>query len=350
MRWLPFGLGYLYAAAVLAAAVWRGPWLALPPLLSFVLLPILDAALGGTPWNAEPDREAALQRHPAFRALTWAWVPVAIAVTLFALATAAAPGWSWPERLVLAFGVGLMNSVVGIVYAHELVHRAGRFEPLLGEALLMLVSYPHFRIEHVYGHHRFVGTPRDPATARAGESFYRFYARSVPGQVRSAWHLENERLARAGVARWSPRNRMLVYAVVLVALYGALGRAFGWYGIAFFALQSLTAFTSLEITNYLEHYGLIRARGADGAYERVRPRHSWNAAQRVTNWFLINLGRHSDHHAAASRRWQILRTFDAEEAPQLPTGYAGMYLLALVPPLWFAVMDPRVAAWNRRGG
>lgn len=342
MRWLPFGFGYLYAAAVLAGVVWQGAWLAAPALLSFVVLPLVDASVGLHLWNPAPADEARLARSRALRLVTWGWVPVGVGVTLYAIATAASPSCTWSERLWLALGVGLMNSVVGIVYAHELVHQASRFEQFLGEVLLTLVTYTHFRIEHVFGHHRYIGTPRDPATARYGEGFYRFWARSVYGQLRSAWYLECDRLARAGRARISFSNRALMYALVIVAVYAAIGLAWGWVGVALFALQSAIAFTSLEITNYVEHYGLLRARREDGSYETVRPSHSWNSAHRITNWFLINLGRHSDHHAAASRRWQILRTYDEEAAPQLPSGYAAMYLLALVPPLWFAVMNPRV--------
>ncbi|MDE2480787.1 MAG: alkane 1-monooxygenase [bacterium] len=344
MRWLPYGFGYVYALVTAAAVAWRGPWLLAPAVLSFVLLPALDAAVGILRWNPSPDAEAALQRHPIFAALTWLWVPIGVGMTIVAIAAACGPSWTWPERLALAFGLGLMNSVVGIVYAHELVHRAHRFEQWLGETLLALVTYTHFRVEHVFGHHRFVGTSRDPATARLGENFYAFCARSVVGQVVSAWHLEAERLARAGEGTWTPRNRMLGYACATLAIYAAIWLAFGAVGALLFAFQSAVAIVSLEITNYLEHYGLQRAARDDGSYERVQPRHSWNSAHRVTNWFLINLGRHSDHHAVASRRWQILRTYDAREAPQLPSGYAAMYLLALVPPLWFAVMNPRVAA------
>jgi alkane 1-monooxygenase len=120
----------------------------------------------------------------------------------------------------------------------------------------------------------------------------------------------------------------------------------GARGLAFFVAQGVVAFSLLEVVNYLEHYGLLRREVEPGHYERVRPAHSWNSGARLSNWYLFNLARHSDHHAAASRPYDRLRHHD--DAPQLPAGYATMVLLALVPRLWFRVMDPRVEAWRRR--
>jgi len=346
LRAAPFSLAYIYAIAVAAGIEARGPWLLLPLLLTFAIIPIADAVAGISSWNPRGDEERVLAEDARYRLITWAWLPAGICMNAWALFAASAPAWTLAQRVELAIGVGLMNGVAGIVYAHELVHQASRFERFLGEAMLMLVTYPHFRVEHVFGHHRYVATPRDPATARYGEHFYAFFVRSVLGQLRSAWHLEAERLRRLDVAVFSTRNRLLVYTLALAALYAAIAWRFGGFGVAFFAGQSLVAFGSLELINYLEHYGLLRRETGPNQYETVRPYHSWNAAHRVSNWTLINLGRHSDHHAAASRRYQILRTFDDGEAPQLPAGYPGMYLLALVPPLWFRVMNPRVRAWR----
>jgi alkane 1-monooxygenase len=349
LRFAFFCLGYVYAPAVIAAASLRGPWVLIPAALTFVALPILDLLLGRSLWNPPPELESKLARAPVYRLVTWIWVPTALAVTGYAIAAAAAPSWSWPERLGLAVGVGLMNTAMSINYAHELVHQANRFEVFLGEVLLNLTSYTHFRIEHVFGHHRYVATPRDPATARFHESFYAFLPRSVAAQIASAWDLECRRLARAVKPAIGASNRMLWYASALAITYAAVAAFFGWIGVVFFAVQSVVAFSSLEVINYLEHYGLTRQARPDGSgYERVRPHHSWNSPHRVTNWFLINLARHSDHHANAGRRWQLLRTFDEQDAPQLPAGYATMYLLALVPPLWFAVMDPRVERWKEQ--
>lgn len=241
-----------------------------------------------------------------------------------------------------------MNGVIGITYAHELIHQPSRFEQFLGEVLLVLVGYGHWRVEHVYGHHRNVATPADPATSRRGESIFAFYGRSVVGSFVSAWGLERARLRRAGLAPLGPRNRLYWYAVATCALAAVAYAAGGTLAAVAFISQGVVAFSSLEIINYVEHYGLTRRELAPGRYEPTRPKHSWNAGQRVSNALLINLARHSDHHATASRRYQILRTFDDDAAPQLPHGYATMFLIALVPPLWFAMMNARVDAWNAR--
>lgn len=340
MRVAPFALGYAYAIVVALGLAYGGAWTLAPAILTFVVLPVLDAFVGVSWWNPNADDEARLRADLGFRILTWAWVPVGLTLTILALGAFADPARTLGERIALAAGVGLMNGVVGITYAHELVHQPARFEQFLGEVLLTMVSYPHFRVEHVFGHHKHVGTPRDPATSRRGESFYAYFARTVPGQARSAWQLERERLVRGSKPAW--RNRLVWYACALAAVYAAIVFVFGGAATALFALQSIVAFASLEVVNYVEHYGLARREVVPGRYEPAAPRHSWNAGNRVSNWVLINLARHSDHHAVASRRYQLLRTYDGAEAPQLPYGYGSMFLLALVPPLWFRVMNPRL--------
>jgi alkane 1-monooxygenase len=227
------------------------------------------------------------------------------------------------------------------------MHRRARWARALAELLMTSVSYPHFCIEHVLGHHRHVATPRDPASARLGETVFAFYARCVVGSLCSAWSLERERLSRAGQRAGTLRDRRLRYGLLLAGAYGLAGWSAGGLGLLVFAAQSVVGFSLLEVINYLEHYGLGRRELVPGHYERVRPEHSWNASQRLSNHYLFNLARHADHHANASRPYERLRHQD--DAPQLPAGYATMLLLALVPPLWFRVMNPRVADWHARG-
>ncbi len=350
VRFWPFCLGYIYAFAVVLGLSLRGAFEWAPAVLTFAILPVLDAMAGLNLLNPDTDGEPALLRDRRFRLLIWSWPVAGFGLTVAALVVAGAPATPWSERIALGIGVGLMNGAIGITYAHELIHRPGRLEQLLGEALLALVTYTHFRIEHIFGHHHRVATPEDPATARQGEDFYRFLARSTAGGLRSAWRLEAARLARGGRRTWSVRNRMLHYACVTAAAYAAIATAFGVPGVAFFALQSAVAIASLEAINYIEHYGLERRQVAPGRYETTGRTHSWNASQRLSNYILINLARHSDHHTAASRRYPILRTFGPDEVPELPHGYAAMYLLALVPPLWFRVMDPRAGRWRAGAG
>jgi alkane 1-monooxygenase len=317
----------------------------LTPAFTFVLIPLLDLIVGEDRTNFSPEEDRAMEGERYYRLLTWAFVPVYWAVLLLGLEGASAGGWSPLETAGNVFSLGILGGV-GIVVAHEMGHKPDRFEKLLAKALLHPVFYGHFTREHNLGHHLMVATPEDPASSRLGESFYRFYPRTVGGTFRKAVELEAERLRRGGRGAWNVRNE--IYRVVLIpaALLALAGLALGGRAAAALAVSAVLAFSLLEVVNYLEHYGLERRRLPDGKYERVTPLHSWNSNHLVTNCFLFHLQRHSDHHTWPARRYQILR--DVPEAPQLPTGYAGMILLALVPPLWFQVMDPRVGAFMSR--
>jgi alkane 1-monooxygenase len=188
-----------------------------------------------------------------------------------------------------------------------------------------------------------VATPEDPASARMGESFWTFLPRTVKGSLLSAWELEGEWLERHGRSTWSIHNNALNAWAMTVVLFGGLTAAFGVRVLPFLVIQMVIGFPLLEVVNYLEHYGLARQKRPDGRYERTGPEHSWNSNNVASNVLLYHLQRHSDHHANPTRRFQALRHFD--QAPQLPTGYAGMILLALIPPLWRRVMDERLLGY-----
>jgi alkane 1-monooxygenase len=213
-------------------------------------------------------------------------------------------------------------------------------ERWLSRIALAQSGYGHFFIEHNRGHHVRVATPEDPASSRLGESFYSFLPRTVLGSLRSAWELEGVRLRRLGSSPWSYRNDILGAWAMTVVLYAALIAVFGVVVLPYLLIQSILGFCLLEVVNYLEHYGLLRQKRDDGRYERTRPEHSWNSNSTASNVLLYHLQRHSDHHANPIRRYQALRHVD--DAPQLPTGYAGMIVLAVIPPIWRRVMDHRV--------
>jgi alkane 1-monooxygenase len=232
---------------------------------------------------------------------------------------------------------------IGINTAHELGHKKESHERWLAKIALAQSFYGHFYIEHNRGHHVRVATPEDPASSRVGETFYAFWPRTVVGSLRSAWGLEKRRITRRRKHAWTLGNDVLNAWLMSAVLWGTLVAVFGPGILPFLVIQAVIGFSLLEVVNYLEHYGMLRQRtGADGTgrYERVDPSHSWNSNNIATNVLLYHLQRHSDHHANPTRRYQTLRDF--EESPVLPTGYAGLIILALVPPLWFAVMDARV--------
>jgi alkane 1-monooxygenase len=234
---------------------------------------------------------------------------------------------------------------VGIVFSHELMHQKNRLERWLADLLLATVLYSHFRSEHLLVHHRYVGTPRDAVTARYNEGFHRYFFRVSCRKATSRPSARRRRGSpgRGGlVARCAnPFWRYWALQGGCIALALILG---GWEGLALFAWQALVAIWQLELTNYIEHYGLTRKHLGGGKYEHVQPRHSWNAAHKVSNWLLINLQRHSDHHYKPDRRFPLLQTYDETEAPQLPFGYPLMSVFAMIPPLWRRVMNPKVKA------
>ena len=244
--------------------------------------------------------------------------------------------------------LGVVTGTVGINFAHELVHQRNRWERWLGEWMLISTLYGHFKSEHLLVHHRYIGTPRDPVTAKYNEGFYRFFPRVLVQCLVSAWRAEVALLARRGEGPLSRRNPFWRYVLGGIGFMAVAYGIAGWMGVGLFLIQAFHAILQLELVNYIEHYGLTRKHLGEGKYEHVKPRHSWNAAHRITNYLLINLQRHSDHHYKPDRRFPLLQTYSEEDAPQLPYGYPLMTLFALVPPVFRRVMNPRVRAWRRR--
>lgn len=314
----------------------------------FLVVPAMELVFGRDTSSPDEKTEERLRQSKIFKVVTWGWVPVAMTVTGWTLWVVATKEPTALQLIGLAVTTGFINGIVSIVFAHELMHRPGKFERALSEILLTLVSYTHFCIEHVWGHHFNVATKNDPATARYGESFYRFLPRVMKGEFVSAWQIERDRQLKRGRSMWTWRNRALRYVVTLAVIYIAITVFAGWQGLIWFALQSFIGMAMLAIVNYLEHYGLERREIAPGRFEPVKPWHSWDSYHRVTNFFLINLGRHSDHHMKAGRPYQILRYHS--DAGQLPYGYVTLLIMVLIPPLWFKVMNPRVRELRALGG
>jgi alkane 1-monooxygenase len=341
-RSLPFALAFIAPVLSGLGVAFGSWWLALPPLFLFVITPVMDALLGLH--TAPFDDEAADRwRDLKYDAWLWLWIPVQLAIQVAALIVAAST--TDAATLVgIVFASGLLGGL-GINVAHEFMHRKGKPERALAEVLMTSVGYTHFVVEHVLGHHKHVATPNDPATARKGESIAPFLVRSIAGGLASYWRLEGARVAKLSVP-FGLRDRRLRYPLVLALMVAAIGVALGPVALAVFIGQCFVAILLLETINYVEHYGLARARLPNGSYERVEPAHSWNSSHRLTSFYLFLLPRHADHHAHASRPYFALRHLD--DSPQLPAGYSTMLLVALVPPLWRSVMDPRVDGWRSR--
>jgi alkane 1-monooxygenase len=348
-RWqaaLPYWVSFLLIPLIWATAFAGGWWVLLIPLSTWWAFAVLDRLTGLNLQNANPETpDDALHWYIL---LTKLWAPVQF-LTLFGLiwyATHSDHLSSW-SKIGLFFGMGVISGTIGINYSHELMHQKSRSERWLGDLLLAMVLYSHFRSEHLLVHHRHVGTPRDPVTARYNEGFHRFYPRVLWQCLVSAFRAEKEKLARKD-RPWTDRSnpfwRYWVLQTGMLTLATLIG---GWPGLALFLLQAGVAIWQLELVNYVEHYGLTRKHLGAGKYEHVLPRHSWNASQKASNWLLINLQRHSDHHYKPNRRFPLLQNHAQEDAPQLPYGYPVMTVAAMIPPLWRRVMNPRVRAWRR---
>lgn len=315
--------------------------LGLPLLISYGLMPLLDLLIGEDENNPPEAVVPQLDADRYYRWLTWATVPLHFVALVGCAWWVGTQALSWWAVLLLAYVAGT-DSGLGINTGHELGHKHTAIEQWLARLVLAVPAYGHFTVEHGRGHHRFVSTPDDHASARMGETIYRFVWREIPGGIRRAWALEAERLAKLGHGPWSLHNTMLQSYAVTALLQLGLIAAFGWVMLPFLAVHNVVAWWQLTSANYVEHYGLLRERLPDGRFEPPQPHHSWNTNHLVTNLATFHLQRHSDHHANPSRRYQSLRHF--EQLPQLPSGYFGMFPLSYVPPLWFRVMDPRLMA------
>ena len=327
-----------------------GAWLWLGPVVILGIVPAIDLIAGLDRSNPPDDAIEALENDKYYRWITYLFLPIQYAgfVGAFYLIGGGTPFGIDPlgtfDKLGLAISIGCIGGI-GINTAHELGHKREANERWLAKIALAQVFYGHFYIEHHRRHHVRVAPPEDPASSRFGESFYEFWPRTVGGSLKSAWHLEKKRYARKKTHPFHLGNDVLNAWLMTIVLWGGL---VAWQGVGilpFLVVQAIVGFSLLEVVNYMEHYGMLRQTVGTGErqrYERVDPSHSWNSNNIATNVLLYHLQRHSDHHANPTRRYQTLRDF--EESPVLPTGYAGMIVLALFPPIWRRVMDKRVIA------
>lgn len=341
-----FLLIYLVPFSVVAGYALRGflgSWITFAtPIAVFGVIPLIDLIVGLDTENVPEELEKEKTAEAIYRYITWGCAPVQVLVVAWGLYITATRSLPVIEYIGLAVSMGVSSGVMGINVSHELAHRLdNKLEPFLSKLILWSVLYMHWGLEHVVGHHRHVATSSDPATAKLGQSFYAFWPQTVIGSFRSAWDFEISRLEKQNSPAISWQNRAVQFIVFQLALVFFVFVFLGFTSLLYLLIQSFVAISLLEVVNYIEHYGLLR-KETNGQYESVKPWHSWNSSNLVTNTFLFNLQRHSDHHYKPGRRYQILRHFDV--SPQLPTGYAGMILLAVIPPLWKSVMDPKVMA------
>ena len=334
----------LVTPLTVAAYFWTGSVLTvlIPTIYMYVFIPLFDLIVGEDLNNPPEEVVEAMAADPFYRILLHAAVPVFYASFFVAAWFVGTQDLPWWAIIVFAYGVGALHGDV-LTIGHELGHKTNATDRFSAKLINAIIGYGHFCIEHNRGHHVWVSTPEDPASSRMGESIYQFAGRELPGTFKRGWEHERLRLSKSGRSFWSPSNEILQGYAITLTIAIACVALFGWHMVPFLVIHHFTGWFALTQANYVEHYGLLRQKLPNGRYEPVQPRHSWNTNHIVSNLLLFHLQRHSDHHANALRPYQALRNFP--DLPRLPSGYPGTYALAMIPAIWFRVMDPKVMAW-----
>lgn len=337
-------LAYFLPLSAGLALYMRGPYSWSAVILAFVILPLFELLIGGSVHNFSDEEMDRRKRFKFFDWLLYLNVPIVYSLVIYYFHVISTEPLTIFEIAGLTSSVGTIVGSMGINVAHELGHRKEWHHKYMAWSLLIPALYLHFYIEHNRGHHKYVATKEDPASARLGESIYAFWVRSVTGGYLNAWKLEFSRLKKLKKSVISLRNEMIIFHLFQFVYLIGVGYYFGWSAILFAVLIAVIGFLLLESVNYIEHYGLSRKKLASGKYETVLPRHSWNSDHELGRIFLYELTRHSDHHYKATRKYQVLKHMD--ESPQLPYGYPASILIALVPPLWFKLINGKVETLN----
>lgn len=331
--------GYGLFACFAAAYLFQGWAWILPGAFIVALVPILDALFGEDLSTRNPEPRDSLAGRLLWFAPHGFIIGYAICVLL---AAKTAQRMTVIELIFATYSTGLMGSIA-ITASHELIHKTSPLEKLFGRLGLTNVCYLHFEINHIHGHHVHSGTPLDESTAYTGESLYAYFLRTVPGCIRLSWRLEARRLARKGLGPWHVDNLMLQFLTFQLLYIFLIGASGGWLGLRFFLLQSSVAVFLLESVAYIEHYGLLRDKLPHDRYGNMTPAHSWDSYHRFSNYLEFHLQRHADHHSYPAKTYAELQPMPTQ-SPRLPAGYPVMTILAMVPPLWRSIMDPRIPA------
>lgn len=317
-----------------------------PILLAFGFFPILDGIVGLDTENPKTEEEERyLSSLWRYKILPCLWLPFAICVLADILwqSEFGHTGFSWRRAIAVVLSLGIANGALGINISHELIHKNG-IERFVGRLMLVLVCYGHWEFEHISGHHKRVATADDPATAKRGQTVYAFWWQSVVGTLKSGWAIESKFCSDRGLPFWMNRCLLSWSASALLGL--VIATQLGYIALSIWLAQSFVSISLLEVVNYIEHYGLLRQPKEAGGFEAVRPVHSWDSGFAISNYLLFKLQRHADHHTNPQRRYQILKL--SEESPKMPFGYPTMVPIALIPPLWFYLINPILDEFNAR--
>jgi alkane 1-monooxygenase len=345
MSKLKYLSAFLLATTVYISFTNVGIWTYLPLLFSFGFIPLIELLFKPDAKNLSEEEKQKAAADSYYSLVLYAVVILQVFFLVYFLMVIQ-ENLSTFDLMGRIISMGILCGIFGINVGHELGHRSNRFEQFLGEILLLSSLETHFLPYHNSGHHHNVATPKDPATARKGEIVFLFWFRSQLGSYFQAWKIENDRLLKKGRSFISFSNRMLIYTLSQIALLTAIYYFFNIQTMFYFLAAAIIGILLLETVNYIEHYGLLRKIKENGNYERVQPHHSWNSNHILGRTMLFELSRHSDHHFKASKHYQLLDS--TPNSPQMLTGYPGMMLLALFPPLWFNVMHKQLGIFNKQ--
>jgi len=345
---LPFLFGFVpglftYAAIYLAGQGSGLTWLTFAA--GYILVPLLDLIVGENSYNPTEDQEKKLTENVGFRIISLLYTPTYIGTVIYgAYVISTRPELTTLDLIGLAVSTGISGGF-GIGCVHELIHRPHLAELSMGILATVFANYSHFWIEHLWGHHKRVATDLDPASSNLGDTIYGFLPKCIWYSFRDAVDLEHR--YRIKHKKSILEDRILLGYVASAVIAYAVYVYFGTNALYFYLAQGFITALHIENANYIEHYGLRRRvvegetdRNGEPIFERPGWFHAWDTGERISNWILFNIQRHPDHHTNAGRPYQILRTLP--QSPTLPTGYAGMFVLSWIPPLYFAVMDPLV--------
>ena len=335
----PYFLPLVMFPLLVLAAKYGGWWIVGP--FAFLFITGFDPVFGIEERNIDPKLTPESKLF-WFKLSIWLWAllwPLTLIFVLWQILAAGSMA-AW-ERVVLVFALAMIAPLVFII-SHEFIHRRAVWERRIAEIMLTSVSYPLYAVEHVYIHHARVCTPLDPESAVRGISFWQFLVSGLPRSFKITWQYECSRLARRNQPAWHISNVFWRYLVETAAWYTLGWLMGGWKGVLIFIIMGASVIFQMRLSDYIQHYGLLRVRLPDGRFERVQPHHAWSADYRITNWLYYNSQRHPDHHAIASRRYPVLQHHGEDTAPQLPGTYSNMMFLAMFPRRWFEKMNPLV--------
>ena len=309
-------------------------------IYAFIVLPFLDVLTGKDLSNLSKKEILNKKNKWIFDLMLYLNIPIVFGLLFLAFLKIQTNDYASYELIGLVLSAGILLATNAINVAHELGHRKPYFERFMSKLLYLPCLYMHFYIEHNFGHHLHVATPEDGATAKYNQTVYSFWITSVSKQYIDAWKQQIHLLKTQNTSFFSIKNYMLWYHIIQ-PMYLFVINYFFSLNVMIYALGiGVVSFLFLESINYIEHYGLKRFKTSSGRYERVQPHHSWNSNFNIGRIVLYELTRHSDHHFKATKKYQILNSYN--ESPTLPLGYPASLLLSFVPPLWFKIMNPLV--------